>query len=558
LLAKQRQVSVVEAAVRRRTRELADVNAALRREGDLRAEGDRKLSAAQSINQRIFETSVDLILVVDRKGAFIQVSPSAFTILGYRPEEMEGRNGIEFLFAGDLDATRNEMREGRRSGTPRSFQCRYLHKDGRVVTLAWTGIWSGPEQQHFFIGRDMTMKQAMEQQLRQSQKLEAVGQLTGGIAHDFNNLLGVIIGNLDLVMDPSDPKRQESPHLKSALDAAMRGAELVRRLMVFSRRQPLSPSVFAVNDAIAEFEALLRRALGEATELQTQFGEAAGRIAADRYQFENALMNLCVNARDAMPSGGIIRVETASVAVDEASAPLYPDIAPGNYVTISVTDSGTGIAPEHLPKVFEPFFTTKTEGKGTGLGLAMVYGFMRESNGTAKIYSELGHGTTVRLYFPRTEAELSAEDDDTAATILPTGDETVLVVEDRMDMRAIAVAVLERLGYRALEADTAAAALAVLNSGAKIDFVFSDIVMPGGMSGLDLAQEIRNRGVRAPILLTSGYASPQALREQAQKLGIPVLGKPYRVADLAAKVRAMLDGRNGNGNGGRNGSNGKK
>lgn len=642
----------------------------------------RKLDAAQLINRRVFETSVDLILVVDRKGNIVQVSPSSSAILGYSPEEMTGRSAGDFLYAPDLDGARNEMREARRRGITRNFQCRYVHKEGRVVTLAWTGVWSEPEQLHFFIGRDTTEREkaqaelreakemfaaiidaspeailcldpqrnvliwnraaerifgysadetlnkpyklvpeggeaeyddlvdramrgerlhdihvvrtrkdgtkrqvtfscaplfgaedkvraviyvlqdvterhAIEQQLRQSQKLEAVGQLTGGLAHDFNNLLGVVIGNLDLVIESLDPKKQETQFLKSALEAGMRGAELVRRLMLFSRRQPLNPSVFSANEAIEEFTPLLRRALGESIVLETQLGETAGRVATDKHQLENALMNLCVNARDAMPSGGVIRVETANVTVDAESAPLYPGIAQGKYVMVSVTDNGTGISPENLQKVFEPFFTTKSEGKGTGLGLSMVYGFMRESSGTVKIYSELGHGTTVRLYFPRTEADISAETEIGAAADLPKGSEMVLVVEDRVDVRAVAVAVLERLGYRVLEADTVAAALAVLNSGAKIDLVFSDIVMPGGLSGLDLAQDIRRRGLKLPILLTSGYASPQVLREQAQKLGLPLIGKPYRVADLAAKVRAVLDGRNGNGKNGHTGHNGK-
>jgi len=663
---------------------LGGLAAWLMREWKRRQEGERKLETAHLVNQRVFETSVDLILVADSQGNIIQVSPSASAILGYRPDEMIGHSAREFLHAPDLEATRNEMRAARRGGTMRSFQCRYEHKNGKVIALAWAGVWSESDRQYFFIGRDMTegnkaqadlreakemfaaiidaspeailcldphrnvliwnraaerifgytaaetlnqpyklvprggedeysdlVERAMrgerlrdihvvrtrkdgvkrqvsfscaplygadrkvraviyalqdvterntiEQQLRQSQKLEAVGQLTGGLAHDFNNLLGVIIGNLDLVIETADPKKQETQFLKSALEGSMRGADLVRRLMLFSRRQPLNPSVFSVNQAIEEFTPLLRRALGESIELQTQLDETASRISTDKHQLENALMNLCVNARDAMPSGGVIRVETANVAVDAASAPLYPDIAPGKYVMVAVTDNGTGITPEDLQKVFEPFFTTKSEGKGTGLGLSMVYGFMRESSGTAKIYSEPGHGTTVRLYFPQTEADITVETETDAAAALPTGDEMVLVVEDRVDVRAVAVAVLERLGYRVLEADTVAAALAVLNSGAKIDLVFSDIVMPGGLSGLDLAQDIRKRGLKMPILLTSGYASPQVLREQAQKLGLPLIGKPYRVADLAARVRAVLDGRNGNGNGknGHTGHNGK-
>jgi PAS domain S-box-containing protein len=640
-----------------------------------------KLGAAQLINQRIFETSVDLILVADSYGTIVQVSPSALAILGYRPEEMAGRSAREFLHPPDLDATREEMRQARHTGGTRRFSCRYDHKNGGAVRLSWAGLWSESDHQYFFIGRDMTdqdkaetalreakdmfaaiidaspeailcldpkrnvliwnraaeqifgysaeetlnqpyklvptggedeyrdlvdramrgerlsdirvkrrrkdgalrqiafscaplfdaaggvraviyvlqditERQTIEQQLRQSQKLEAVGQLTGGLAHDFNNLLGVIIGNLDLALETADAKDQNATFMKSALEAGMRGAELVRRLMLFSRRQPLNPTVFPVNQAIEEFTPLLRRALGEAVELQTQFDAAAGRVAADKHQLENALMNLCVNARDAMPSGGAIRIETSNVIVDADSAAMYPGIALGRYTAVSVTDNGVGIAPENLQKVFEPFFTTKPEGKGTGLGLSMVYGFMRESGGTVKIYSELGHGTTIRLYFPKTEAEADADVSAAAAAdaVLPRGSELVLVVEDRVDMRAVAVAALERLGYRVLEAENVASALAVLNSGAKIDLVFSDIVMPGGQTGLDLAKEIRQRGEKPPVLLTSGYASPQTLREQAQKLGLPLIGKPYRVADLAARVRAVLDGRNGNG---RNGAQGK-
>ncbi len=572
LAMKQRQMGVVEAAVLHRTRDLAEVNEALRREAEMRAENQRKLDAAQFVNRRIFETSVDLILVVGRKGDFIQVSPSAFSILGYRPEEMAGRNGVEFIHPDDIEAVRNELREARRTGMPRRFHCRYRHRDGRMVTLAWTGVWSEPEQRHYFTGRDMSERLAMErklreanemfaaiieaspfaivcvdanravlvwnraaeaifgytaqetvgqpyklipsggeaeferyfrrvldgemlrnvevtrrrkdgalrrisfsgaplfdpdgkfrcvvyalqdvtdrnvleQQLRQAQKLEAVGQLSGGIAHDFNNLLGVVIGNLDLAVERLGDDSKARELVDAALNGALRGGQLVKQLLAVSRRQPLEPAVIDLNASLREIAPLLERTLGENITVETRPAAGLWPVLADPVQVESAVLNLAVNARDAMPKGGTLTIETANRHLDADYAATHADVAVGDYAMIAVSDTGTGMPPDVAARAFEPFFTTKETGKGTGLGLAMVYGFVKQSGGHANIYSEAGHGTTIRLYFPAAKAGVDAKAPQSGTEKSPPmGNETVLVVEDREDLRATAVAMLRRLG----------------------------------------------------------------------------------------------------------------
>ena len=391
---------------------------------------------------------------------------------------------------------------------------------------------------------DITQRKMTEQQLRQSQKMDAVGALTGGIAHDFNNMLGVIIGNLDMLIEALGPGHPASEQASLSIAAAERSAELVRRLLAFSRKQPLQPTLIDVNEVVKGMEPLLRRAIGETIAIDLSPDLDVGAIEVDRNQLENALLNLSINARDAMPKGGRIGISTRMAVVDHDTAPMYPELAPGDYVALSLTDTGKGIPPDILQRVFEPFFTTKGEGKGTGLGLSMVYGFTRQSGGTAKIYSEPGHGTTVRLYFPCCADETApAKAEPATEPTAPTGSETILVVEDRDDMRMVAVRVLTRLGYRTIEAANAADAIAAIERGERIDLVFTDIVMPGAMSGLDLAHEIRRRNLKLAMLLTSGYASPQTLRGEALAAGLQVIGKPYRAAELARAIREALESR---------------
>jgi PAS domain S-box-containing protein len=506
----------------------------------------RELEAAHAVNRRIFETSLDLILVVDPKGNLIRVSPSSLAILGYRPEEMEGRSATDFLYPEDLENTRSEMRLARRAGVMRYFDCRYVHKDGRVVPLSWSGVWSQPERQHFFIGRDMTERVAAEERQRRSQRLEAVGQLTGGIAHDFNNLLSVVIGNLDLLEDRVRADPEAAPLAAKALDAALRGAELTRQLLAFARRQSLDAKVVALNDRVSATMDLLKRTLGEQIKIETALAPDLWPTLVDPAQFEAALVNLAINARDAMRSakgGGRLVIETANVRLDEDYARENVDVVPGDYVMVAVSDIGAGMTPEVVARVFEPFFTTKPPGEGTGLGLSMVYGFIRHSQGHIKSYSEPGLGTTVRLYLPRTRGVAEAMSAPEAAA-RPAGGagERILVVEDNPDVRRVVLAQLQGLGYRTIEADNADAAIALLNRGEAVDLLFTDIVMLGRMNGAELAHAARALRPGLKVLLTSGFAKA-AMEDGPHAAEFKnLLSKPYRKAELAARLRAVFDG----------------
>jgi PAS domain S-box-containing protein len=505
----------------------------------------RELGAATSVNRRIFETSLDLILVVDSRGNFVRVSPSALAIVGYRPEDMIGRNAIDFLFPDDLENTRSEMRTARRTGIMRNFECRYVHKDGHVVPLSWSGVWSEPERQHFFIGRDMTERLAAEERQHRSQRLEAVGQLTGGIAHDFNNLLSVVIGNLDLLEGCLKDDAQAQPLAAKALQAALRGAELTRRLLAFARRQPLDAKVVTLNERISATLDLLRRTLGEQIEIATLLAPELWPTLVDPAQFESALVNLAINARDAMRAnggGGRLVIETSNRPLDEDYARENVDAAPGDYVMVAVSDTGMGMAPEVLARVFEPFFTTKAPGEGTGLGLSMVYGFIRQSQGHIKIYSEPGVGTTVRLYLPRAHGPAEVVEAAEAVALPKGGAERILVVEDNADVRRMVVTQLGGLGYRTVEADNAEAALAILRQGEPVDLLFTDIVMPGRLDGTDLARAALALRPGLKLLLTSGFAKA-ALESGPQSPELKnLLSKPYRKSELAAKLREVIDG----------------
>jgi len=504
----------------------------------LRMADRRAEDAAQSINQRIFDTSLDLILVVDRKGDLIRVSPSSMAILGYRPEEMAGRSAAEFLYAADLDGTRAEMRLARNGRRMRTFDCRYVHKDRRVVPLSWTGVWSEADQQHFFIGRDMTERVAVEERLRHSQRMESIGQLTGGIAHDFNNLLAIMVGNVELVLD-GPGKEETAEYCRAALHAAQRGAELTRRLLAFARQQPLQPSVVEAGELIGNLTRLLSRTLGQHIDVAFDGATGLWPIFIDAANLESAITNLAVNARDAMPDGGRLLIQVSNATLDEDYVRANPDATAGDYVLVTVADTGSGMPQEVLNRIFEPFFTTKEVGRGTGLGLSMVFGFIRQSGGHIKVYSEVGHGTSMRLYLPRskTAAQADAAPDAGARQAGPAGQERILVVEDNDAIRQLALGQLARLGYLALEADGGAAALAVLKSDAPIDLLFTDVVMPGGISGHALAEEARRLRPGLKVLFTSGF--PGALLIDAQ--GGRMIGKPYRMQELAVRIREALD-----------------
>jgi PAS domain S-box-containing protein len=492
--------------------------------------------------QRIFETSHDLILVTDTAGNFIQVSPSARTILGYDPSEMIGHSAVEFIHPDDLESTRREMRAARRGKEMRNFETRYVHKDGQAVTLNWTGTWSEPVRRHFFIGRDLTEKQAAEAQLRHIQKMDAIGQLTGGVAHDFNNILTVITGTIG-ILEEAVAKQPELVAITRLIDeAAERGANLTRHLLAFARKQPLQPLEVDVNSLVLEAAKLLHPTLGENIEITPLLAEDAWTALVDPNQLTTAILNLALNARDAMPNGGKLALETNNVFLDENYARMYSEVTPGNYVMVAVSDTGTGIPAALVERVFDPFFTTKEVGKGTGLGLSMVFGFVKQSGGHIKIYSEEGHGTSVKIYLPRATGLNQTAAEAAISSNIEGGNETVLVVEDDSLVRRYVMTQIESLGYTTLEAANANDALQIIETVPSVDLLFTDVIMPGEMNGRQLVDEARKRRPSLKTLYTSGYTENAIVHHGRLDSGVLLLAKPYRKSELARMLRLALDG----------------
>lgn len=494
-----------------------------------------------SINQRLFETSQDVILVTDGYGTIVHVSPSSATLLGYRPEELIGRSAVDIIYPDDLELTRNEMRAVRRGQATRNFRCRYVHKEGHAVALFWMGVWSEPDRHYFFVGRDMTEHDHTEAQLRQAQKMEAVGQLTGGLAHDFNNILMVVMASIDAIEEEEPLTDGLRQHLLQIGGAAQRAADLTRQLLAFSRQQPLAPRPTNLNDIVTATVRLIRRTLPENVEIATVLADDLWTTSVDRTQFESALVNLCINARDAMAAGGKLLLETRNVVLDSDYVALNPDATEGEQVMVTVTDTGTGIPAENLTKVFEPFFTTKAVGHGTGLGLSMVYGFIKQSNGHIKVYSEVGRGTSVKLYLPRSDGTPS-QAETSAATAIPTGSERILVVEDDAGVRGGVVRQLRSLGYAVDEAGDGAAGLdAFATAHRPYDLLLTDVVMSGPLGGKALADEVSRRWPGIPVVYMSGYTEDAIVHHGRLDSEVRLLSKPFRRSDLARMIRDALD-----------------
>jgi PAS domain S-box-containing protein len=386
---------------------------------------------------------------------------------------------------------------------------------------------------------DVTDQQAAEAHLRQAQKTEALGRLTGGVAHDFNNLLQVIGGNLQLLVRDVTGNSQAEARVRNALAGVTRGSRLVSQLLAFARRQPLAPKVVDLGRLIRGVDEMLRRALGGAIDLNTVVAGGLWRTLVDPSQVETALLNLAINARDAMAGRGKLTIEAGNALLDDAYAARHVDVKPGQYVMLAVTDTGKGIAPDVIEHVFDPFFTTKPEGEGTGLGLSMVHGFVTQSGGHVKIYSELGYGSTVRIYLPR-----SREDEDLPTAVenspIAGGTETILVVEDDEDVRATTVDMLSELGYAVLKAQNPDRALAMIERGLPIDLLFSDVVMPGTLRSAELARKAQQRMPGIALLFTSGYADNAIIHDGRLDEGIDLLNKPYTRDELARKIRQVL------------------
>ena len=488
--------------------------------------------------------------MLDADGTITNWNAGAERIKGYLAYEIVGRHFSCFYTEADRDAgmPARTLQVASSAGRFEAEGWR-VRKDGSEF---WANIIVDAIHDHQgrLIGfakvtRDLTEKRAVEEQLRQAQKMEAVGQLTGGIAHDFNNLLTVINGNIELaernLEKGSDPAKV-SRAIGNARQGAERAASLTQRLLAFSRRQPLSPKPLHLDRVVEGLSDLLKRALGELIQLKTVIGPNLWPVEADPNQIESALLNLAVNARDAMADGGTLTIETANAHLDSGYAAACGDVTPGNYVMVSVSDTGTGMAPPVLSRIFEPFFTTKETGRGTGLGLSQVYGFVKQSGGHVEVLSEQGQGTTVKIYLPRFTGDADGPQDERAAAHdLSAHGETILVVEDDDGVRAYSVEILRELGYQALEAADGRTALALIESGDQpIDLLFTDVVMPG-MSGKELSEKARALRPELKILYTSGYTRDGFLRDGKLDPGISLLAKPFTHQELASRLRELLD-----------------
>ncbi|HMJ42677.1 MAG TPA: PAS domain-containing protein, partial [Pseudolabrys sp.] len=456
--------------------ELAELNATLA----------QRVEEKTRERDRIWNVSQDLLLVADRNGIWRTVNPAWTRTLGWSEAELLNRNSEWLEHPDDDGVTGAQMRKLGESASTVRFESRFRHRDGSYRWLSWTAV---PDQDHIYaVARDVTAEKAAAERLRateeallQSQKMEAVGQLTGGIAHDFNNLLTGIVGSLDLMQTRLDQGRTEnvSRYINAAMTSANRAAALTHRLLAFARRQPLIPKSVDANQLVVSLEDLLRRTIGETIDLEITASDDLWGTLCDPNQLESALLNLAINARDAMPDGGRLSIVTGNVRLDGVTADT-PALAPGDYICIDVTDTGTGMSAEVAARAFDPFFTTKPIGQGTGLGLSMIYGFARQSNGHASIDSRIGQGTSVKLYLPRHLGDIAAEHASAvkAAEHAATG-ETVLVVEDEPVVRGVILEMLGEQGYRTLEAVDGPSGLRILRMGERIDLLVTDVGLPG-------------------------------------------------------------------------------
>lgn len=511
-------------------------------------ERTRELTDRDARLQGIMDNVSDGIVTIDENGTVETANRSAGRIFGYMEADLIGRNVNMLMPEPDHgrhdDYIANYIRtgQGKIIGVgPREVTGR--HNDGKEIQLelAVSEMRIGDARKFIGLFREIGERKESERRLRQAQKMETVGHLTGGIAHDFNNFLTVILGNLDL-LDREVPDARVSKRTKPALAAAARGAELTKRLLAFSRRQTLVPQVVDMNDVIRGMDDMLRRTLNESIDIRLGLADGLWRTEIDAHELENAVLNLAVNARDAMADGGCLTITTANARLDDAYVATHDYVAAGEYVVVAVSDTGTGMSPEVKERALEPFFTTKEHGKGTGLGLSMIYGFVKQSRGHLEIYSEQGYGTTLKLYFPRVHAAKSPAAGTAAKEGIRKGTETILIVEDNPDVRDIAVTLLGGQGYRVLSADGGAAALAALEAHPEIDLLFTDVVMPGGMTGVALAREAKARNPALKVLFTSGYPKDAMGHSGQLDKGAEMIGKPYDLPVLARKVRQVLDG----------------
>ena len=536
LSATQAANETLEAAVAERTEHLVAAH--------------QELQHSTEVLQNTFTSVAEAVIVLDAKGEIVLANPAAGTMLRYEPgmnvvglrrmSDIYHADGVTKLKADEMPSAKvlrgepfDEMEmfiQPRDDRSPVNFLV-----SGRPLRDA-SGAISGAA----LVYHDITQSRETERKLQQAQKLDAIGKLTGGVAHDFNNMLTVITGTTETLV----AGLQDRPTLQKTAEmidqAAERCSELIQHLLAFARRQPLHPRNIDVNGTVLDIAKLLRPTLGEQIEIDSILDQEVATSHIDASQLANSLLNMAINARDAMPNGGKLLLETRNVVLDEAYAQANPDARPGPYVMLAVSDSGTGMSREVQDKVFEPFFTTKEVGKGTGLGLSMVYGFVKQSGGHIKIYSELGHGTTIKLYLPPARGQTEAPPAPAAPTVL--GNETILVVEDDALVRNFVATQLKALGYQTVTAADGPVALALIDNGQAFDLLFTDVILPGGMTGRQLADDVALRRPGLKVLYTSGYTDNAIVHQGKLDPGVLLLSKPYRKSQLADMIRRALRG----------------
>jgi two-component system cell cycle sensor histidine kinase/response regulator CckA len=504
--------------------------------------GDLQTQLARAVEQ-----ATDAIVITDPNGAIVYVNPAFERVTGYTSAEVLGSNPRILKSGQNPVGLYEEMWTTLARGDVWSGTLVNKRKDGTLfeeeMTISPVRNGGGRLVNYVAVKRDITRERQLEDQLRQAQKMEAIGRLAGGVAHDFNNLLGIIMGYSEMLLDSlstEDPRRGQAEQVRKAGD---RAARLTRQLLAFSRKQVLEPRILDLNITLTETEKLLHRLIGEDIELIIRPGAGLGCVKADPGQLEQVVMNLVVNSRDAMPRGGRLVLETANVDLDEAYAGRRPDVKPGPYVMLAVTDTGAGIPPECREHIFEPFFTTKESGKGTGLGLATVYGIVNQSGGHIWVYSEVGRGTTFKIYLPRVGSEGKELPREPGRRDSPRGHETILIVEDSGSLRALTRGVLESCGYKVLEARDPEHAQAVFAAHkGPIHLLLSDVVLPG-ISGRELAHILLPQCPSMKVLYMSGYPDEAISQHGVLEPGLSFLQKPFRPVELTCKVREVLDAR---------------
>lgn len=504
------------------------------------------LEASELQHRRLINNLPQIVFSWSSTAGTLYNSPRVEQILGYSPEHLLKHPHLwnERIHPDDRPLV-DEAVAGLRNGKPCDLTYRILDAAGEWHWVHDDTIDIRVENGEFVadgIITDITAEHIAEEQLRQAQKMEAIGQLTGGIAHDFNNLLAIMMLNSEYLEDAIDGNEEARPRLEMLKQAIDRASSLTSRLTAYSRRQVLSPAPTDIAALLSGLNDLLQRTLGEMVELTVSRPPDLWPATIDRHQLENALINLAINARDAMPTGGILTISATNVSLNEALPGYIDEIIPGDYVLISVGDTGTGMSPEIKARMFEPFFTTKDVGEGSGLGMSMVFGFVAQSKGYVTVDSEVDKGTTVKVFIPRSLETLPEKSSQGDLLKSPrSGTERILVVEDDADVRAVPVLVLKRQGYHVVEAEDANKALECLRNGQPFDLLFTDIVMPGGMSGLQLAKEARKIHPGLAVLYTSGYTGEAFGTEGSANFGNSILKKPYQRTELLERVRAILD-----------------